>query len=184
MGFGPLLCPVPTNYEDHFQAQGRSAERIKSLGGHAEGPCSRHCSRARRSPNTTGTRTDGGDDRAMQTAQETLATAPARGRACRGNMATPSPEDLCFAAAAEPGPTEEIRMDLARPPRVAPPPPRRSLPAAGSVRTSLTLENAGRRGASAARSWTVGSGLDPVNLQRAGPKSSICGGPLPGPVDT
>ena len=37
MGFGPLHDLFQKIYEDHFQAQDDLAERIKAIGGHAEG---------------------------------------------------------------------------------------------------------------------------------------------------
>ena len=37
MGFGPLHDLFQKIYEDHFQAQDDLAERVKAIGGHAEG---------------------------------------------------------------------------------------------------------------------------------------------------
>ena len=37
MAFGPLHALFQEIYEDHFSAQDRLAERIKALGGHADG---------------------------------------------------------------------------------------------------------------------------------------------------
>ena len=37
MAFGPLHAMFQTIYEDHFSAQDELAERVKALGGHAEG---------------------------------------------------------------------------------------------------------------------------------------------------
>jgi len=46
MAFGPLHDLFQKMYEDHFQAQDDLAERIKALGGHAEGRLSEHLKRA------------------------------------------------------------------------------------------------------------------------------------------
>jgi len=46
MAFGPLHELFQKIYEDHFQAQDDLAERIKALGGHAEGRLSEHLKRA------------------------------------------------------------------------------------------------------------------------------------------
>lgn len=46
MAFGSLHDLFQKIYEDHFQAQDDLAERIKALGGHAEGRLSEHLKRA------------------------------------------------------------------------------------------------------------------------------------------
>jgi len=46
MSFGALHDLFQKIYEDHFEAQDDLAERIKALGGHAEGRLARHLERA------------------------------------------------------------------------------------------------------------------------------------------
>ena len=47
MSFGPLHDLFQKIYEDHFEAQDDLAERIKALGGHAEGRLSVHLKRSK-----------------------------------------------------------------------------------------------------------------------------------------
>jgi len=47
MAFGPLHDLFQKIYEDHFEAQDDLAERIKALGGHAEGRLAEHVDRAK-----------------------------------------------------------------------------------------------------------------------------------------
>jgi len=96
MGFGPLHALFQTIYEDHFQAQDDLAERIKSLGGHAEGVLSTMLKRSKVSEHD-GHATDVEMIRAMQTAQETLAATLAGAGELAANHGDTLTEDLCIA---------------------------------------------------------------------------------------
>jgi starvation-inducible DNA-binding protein len=72
MAFGPLHQLFQTIYEDHFAAQDELAERIKAIGGHAEGQLAGMLKRSKVSEHD-GKATDQQMLRAMLAAQETLA---------------------------------------------------------------------------------------------------------------
>ncbi|MEM7614179.1 MAG: DNA starvation/stationary phase protection protein [Pseudomonadota bacterium] len=72
MAFGPLHALFQEIYEDHFQAQDDLAERLKAVGGHAEGTLAGMLERSKVSEHN-GHATDQEMIKAMLTAQETLA---------------------------------------------------------------------------------------------------------------
>ncbi|MCC5961805.1 MAG: DNA starvation/stationary phase protection protein [Rhodobacteraceae bacterium] len=72
MAFGPLHDLFQKIYEDHFTAQDDLAERIKALGGHAEGQLARMLDRSKVSEHD-GHASDTDMIAAMVSAQDTLA---------------------------------------------------------------------------------------------------------------
>jgi starvation-inducible DNA-binding protein len=72
MGFGPLHELFEEIYKDHFKAQDELAERVKAIGGHAEGMLAGMLKRSKVAEHD-GHATAEQMIRAMLTAQETLA---------------------------------------------------------------------------------------------------------------
>ncbi|MEM8870461.1 MAG: DNA starvation/stationary phase protection protein [Pseudomonadota bacterium] len=95
MSFGPLHALFQEIYEDHFQAQDDLAERIKAVGGHAEGTLAGMLTRSKVAEHD-GHATDQEMIQAMLTAQETIAATLA---GC-GDLAVQHgdtlTEDLCI----------------------------------------------------------------------------------------
>ncbi|MEO1222538.1 MAG: DNA starvation/stationary phase protection protein [Pseudomonadota bacterium] len=95
MGFGPLHALFQEIYEDHFVAQDDLAERIKALDGHAEGTLAGMLNRSKVGEHD-GYATDKEMIKALQSAQEALASTLAgcgELAAQRGDTLT---EDLCI----------------------------------------------------------------------------------------
>jgi starvation-inducible DNA-binding protein len=96
MAFGPLHDLFQKIYEDHFEAQDDLAERIKALGGHAEGRLAEMVKRAKVDEHD-GHASDVEMIKAMVAAQETLAaTLAGCGELVAGHGDTLT-EDLCIA---------------------------------------------------------------------------------------
>ena len=95
MAFGPHHALFQEIYEDHFEAQDDIAERIKAIGGHAEGMLSAMVKRSKIAEHD-GHASDVDMIKAMLAAQETLASTLAgcgEIAATRGDTLT---EDLCI----------------------------------------------------------------------------------------
>lgn len=96
MAFGPLHALFQEIYEDHFTAQDDLAERVKALGGHAEGMLAGMLKRSKVEEHD-GHATDREMIAAMAAAQETLAaTVAGTGELAAGHGDTLT-EDLCIA---------------------------------------------------------------------------------------
>ncbi len=96
MAFGPLHALFQEIYEDHFGGQDELAERIKALGGHAEGTLARMVERSK-VPEHAGHATDKEMLKALQTAQETLAATLAGAGELAASHGDTLTEDLCIA---------------------------------------------------------------------------------------
>ncbi|MEL6573571.1 MAG: DNA starvation/stationary phase protection protein [Pseudomonadota bacterium] len=96
MAFGPLHALFQEIYEDHFGGQDELAERIKALGGHAEGTLARMVERSK-VPEHGGHATDKEMLKALQTAQETLAATLAGAGELAASHGDTLTEDLCIA---------------------------------------------------------------------------------------
>ena len=96
MGFGPLHDLFQTIYEDHFEGQDSLAERIKAIGGHAEGMLSAMVSRSKVNEHD-GHATDREMIAAMVEAQETLAETLAGASDIAESHGDKLTEDLCIA---------------------------------------------------------------------------------------
>ncbi len=96
MAFGPLHAMFQEIYEDHFTAQDDLAERIKALGGHAEGTLASMLKRSKVSEHD-GHATDKEMVKAMQVAQETLAATLAGCGEIAADAGDTLTEDLCIA---------------------------------------------------------------------------------------
>ena len=100
MAFGPLHDLFQKMYEDHFVAQDDLAERIKAVGGHAEGQLAKMVERSKIAEHD-GHATDREVIKAMLDAQETLASTLAGcGEIAAGHGDTLT-EDLCIARGQE-----------------------------------------------------------------------------------
>ncbi|MEO0386940.1 MAG: DNA starvation/stationary phase protection protein [Pseudomonadota bacterium] len=96
MAFGPLHELFQKIYEDHFEAQDDLAERIKAIGGHAEGTLAGMLDRSKVGEHS-GTASDREMIKMMLDAQETLAaTLAGAGEISAGHGDTLT-EDLCIA---------------------------------------------------------------------------------------
>ena len=96
MAFGPLHDMFQKMYEDHFVAQDDLAERIKALGGHAEGTLAGMIARSKVAEH------DGHADdktmiKAMLDAQQVLASTLAGAGAIAAEHGDTLTEDLCIA---------------------------------------------------------------------------------------
>ncbi|MEL6678409.1 MAG: DNA starvation/stationary phase protection protein [Pseudomonadota bacterium] len=96
MGFGPLHALFQEMYEDHFQAQDDLAERIKALDGHAEGMLAGMLKRSKVDEHD-GHATDREMIKALQAAQETLASTLAGAGELAADAGDTLTEDLCIA---------------------------------------------------------------------------------------
>ena len=96
MGFGPLHDLSQTIYEDHFEGQDKLAERIKAIGGHAEGMLSAMVSRSKVDEHD-GHATDREMIAAMAEAQETLAETLAGASDIATSHGDKLTEDICIA---------------------------------------------------------------------------------------
>jgi len=96
MAFGPLHDFFQKIYEDHFEGQDEIAERIKALGGHAEGTLKGMLARSKVTEHD-GTATDREMIAKMLEAQQTIAATLAEtGEVAAGHGDTLT-EDLCIA---------------------------------------------------------------------------------------
>ena len=95
MAFGPLHDLFQKIYEDHFIAQDDLAERIKALDGHAEGMLAGMLDRSKVKEHD-GHATDQQMIKAMQDAQETLASTLAGAGALAADHGDALTEDLCI----------------------------------------------------------------------------------------
>ncbi len=96
MSFGPLHDLFQTIYEDHFTAQDDLAERIKALGGHAEGVLAGMLTRSKVSE-ADGVPSAQEMIRLMKEAQETLAETVAGAGELAAKQGDTLTEDLCIA---------------------------------------------------------------------------------------
>lgn len=95
MAFGPLHELFQTIYEDHFAAQDDLAERIKALGGHANGKLGDMVS-ASKVAEHDGHASDKDMIAALVTAQQTLAATLAGAGALAAEHGDTLTEDLCI----------------------------------------------------------------------------------------
>ena len=100
MAFGPLHELFQKIYEDHFVAQDDLAERIKSLDAHAEGMLAGMLKRSKVKEHD-GHASDQEMIKAMQVAQETLASTLAGAGALAADHGDTLTEDLCIARGQE-----------------------------------------------------------------------------------
>ena len=96
MAFGPLHTLFQQIYEDHFVAQDDLAERIKALGGHADGVLAEMIARSKVTEHN-GHATDQDMIKAMQAAQQTLASTIAGCGELAARHGDTLTEDLCIA---------------------------------------------------------------------------------------
>ncbi|MEM6566691.1 MAG: DNA starvation/stationary phase protection protein [Pseudomonadota bacterium] len=96
MAFGPLHDLFQKIYEDHFEGQDDLAERVKALGGHAEGTLAGMLKRSKVSEHD-GHATDREMIAAMLEAQETLASTLAGAGETAADNGDTLTEDLCIA---------------------------------------------------------------------------------------
>ncbi len=96
MGFGPLHQLFQEIYEDHFTAQDDLAERIKALDAHAEGMLAGMLARSKVKEHD-GHASDKEMIKAMQDAQETLASTLAGAGEIAAEHGDTLTEDLCIA---------------------------------------------------------------------------------------
>ncbi|MEL7131539.1 MAG: DNA starvation/stationary phase protection protein [Pseudomonadota bacterium] len=96
MAFGPLHDLFQKIYEDHFLAQDDLAERIKALDAHAEGTLGGMLKRSKVQEHE-GNASDKEMIKAMQEAQETLATTLAGAGQLAAEHGDTLTEDLCIA---------------------------------------------------------------------------------------
>ncbi len=96
MAFGPLHDLFQTIYEDHFTAQDDLAERVKALGGHAEGVLA---GMLKRSKVAEAEGVPAAEDmiRLLKEAQETLAETLAGAGELAAKHGDTLTEDLCIA---------------------------------------------------------------------------------------
>lgn len=94
MAFGPLHDLFQKIYEDHFEGQDELAERIKAIGGHAEGMLSAMVSRSKVNEHD-GHASDREMIEAMLQAQETLAETLAGASDIAASHGDKLTEDLC-----------------------------------------------------------------------------------------
>ncbi|MEM6637111.1 MAG: DNA starvation/stationary phase protection protein [Pseudomonadota bacterium] len=96
MAFGPLHALFQEIYEDHFEAQDDLAERIRAIGGHAEGTLAGMVERSKVAEND-GRGTDRDMIKALLEAEETVAaTLAGCGELAAGNGDALT-EDVCIA---------------------------------------------------------------------------------------
>ncbi|MEM6624191.1 MAG: DNA starvation/stationary phase protection protein [Pseudomonadota bacterium] len=96
MAFGPLHAFFQEIYEDHFEAQDDLAERIKAIGGHAEGMLAKMVERSKVNEHD-GHATAEEMIAAMLQAQETLADTIAGCGDLAAENGDTGTEDLCIA---------------------------------------------------------------------------------------
>ncbi|MEL7460723.1 MAG: DNA starvation/stationary phase protection protein [Pseudomonadota bacterium] len=96
MAFGPLHALFQEIYEDHFTAQDDLAERVKALGGHAEGMLAGMLKRSKVDEHD-GHATDREMIAAMAAAQDTLAATLAGTGELAASQGDTLTEDLCIA---------------------------------------------------------------------------------------
>ncbi|MEM0976075.1 MAG: DNA starvation/stationary phase protection protein [Pseudomonadota bacterium] len=96
MAFGPLHDLFQKIYEDHFAGQDDLAERVKALGGHAEGQLAGMLKRSKVSEHD-GHATDAEMIKAMLEAQQTLASTLAGCGELASKHDDTLTEDLCIA---------------------------------------------------------------------------------------
>ena len=100
MAFGPLHDLFQRIYEDHFEGQDDLAERIKAIGGHAQGTLSGMVARSKVEEHE-GEATDREMIAAMETAQETLAETLIGACDIASEKKDKLTEDLCIGRARE-----------------------------------------------------------------------------------
>ena len=100
MGFGPLHDLFQKIYEDHFKAQDDLAERIKAIGGHAEGTLSGMIKRSK-VDEYAGYANDIDMIKIMADAQETVAQTLIGACDVAAEAADKLTEDLCVGRARE-----------------------------------------------------------------------------------
>lgn len=100
MSFGPLHDFFQKIYEDHFEGQDDLAERIKALGGHAEGTLKGMLERSKVSEHA-GTATDREMIAKMLEAQQTVAATLAQCGELAAEHGDTLTEDLCIARGQE-----------------------------------------------------------------------------------
>lgn len=96
MAFGPLHALFQEIYEDHFQAQDDLAERIKALGGHAEGKLADMVARSKVAEHD-GHASDVDMVNLMADAQATLASTLAGAGQIAAGHGDVLTEDICIA---------------------------------------------------------------------------------------
>jgi starvation-inducible DNA-binding protein len=96
MAFGPLHDLFQKIYEDHFEGQDDLAERIKALGGHAEGTLKGMLARSKVAEHD-GTGKDREMIAAMLEAQQTVAATVAQCGEIAAEQGDTLTEDLCIA---------------------------------------------------------------------------------------
>jgi starvation-inducible DNA-binding protein len=96
MAFGPLHALFQEIYEDHFVAQDDLAERVKALGGHAEGMLAGMLKRSKVAEHD-GHASDKDMIAAMVEAQKTLAATLAQAGVLAAEHGDTLTEDLCIA---------------------------------------------------------------------------------------
>ena len=100
MGFGPLHDLFQKIYEDHFQAQDDLAERVKAIGGHAEGTLSNMIKRSKVSEHE-GHASDVEMIKKLANAQEIIAQTLIGACDVAAKGADKLTEDLCIGRARE-----------------------------------------------------------------------------------
>lgn len=96
MAFGPLHALFQTIYEDHFAAQDDLAERVKALGGHAEGQLAAMLKRSKVVEHDGRAKAEAMID-ALAKAQETLAATLAGTASVAEEHGDLLTQDLCIA---------------------------------------------------------------------------------------
>ena len=94
--FGPLHALFQEIYEDHFVAQDDLAERLKAVGGHAEGTLAGMVKRSKVNEHD-GHASANDMIKAMLEAQETLASTLAGAGEIAANQGDTLTEDMCIA---------------------------------------------------------------------------------------
>lgn len=95
MAFGPLHALFQEIYEDHFAAQDDLAERIKAIGGHAEGTLAGMLARSKVEEHSGHASADA-MVKALQEAQETVAATLAASGALAARHGDALTEDICI----------------------------------------------------------------------------------------
>jgi len=96
MAFGPLHEMFQKIYEEHFEGQDDLAERVKALGGHAEGTLKGMLERSKVAEHE-GTATDREMIAKMLEAQQTVAATLAQSGELAADLGDTLTEDLCIA---------------------------------------------------------------------------------------
>jgi starvation-inducible DNA-binding protein len=96
MSFGPLHDFFQKIYEDHFEGQDELAERIKALGGHADGTLAGMVARSKVKEHD-GTASDREMIAKMLEAQQTIAATLAQSGEVAADAGDTLTEDLCIA---------------------------------------------------------------------------------------